>query len=76
MRIGGERPGKVIVRTYFRSGAPVESEKKALAEKAVRFIAQKLEQGWVPQPGSLLEADDAGDVSPVPQKKPWWKIFG
>lgn len=79
VRIEGETPGTVLVRTYYKASAPKESEKKTLAEKAVRFVAQKLEQGWTPQAGGLLEVDDAsdtGDASPTSEKKPWWKIFG
>jgi mannose/cellobiose epimerase-like protein (N-acyl-D-glucosamine 2-epimerase family) len=75
VRIEGETPGKVIVRTYFSSTPPREAEKKSLADKAARFVAQKLEQGWTPQQGGILEVDDAGDAAPAPEKKPWWKIF-
>jgi hypothetical protein len=75
VRIEGVRAGRVIVRTYFRSGAPNETEKKTLADKAARFVAQKLEQGWAPQGGTILEIDNAGDISPAPEKKPWWKAF-
>src|SRR5580698_4073820 len=75
VRIEGEKAGTVFVRTYFKSGRPEESEKKELADQAARIVARKLEQGWTPEPGSMLEADDAGDVSPTAEKKPWWKIF-
>jgi hypothetical protein len=67
VRIEGERACTVFVRTYFRSGAPNETEKKTLADKAARFVAQKLEQGWAPQAGAMLEVDDAGDVPPAPE---------
>ena len=56
VRIAGERAGMVIVRTYFSSSPPQETEKQALADKAVQFIHKKLGQGWVPQPG-ILEAE-------------------
>ena len=46
----------VVVRTYFSSNPPQEAEKKALAEKAVLFVQQKLEQGWIQWPG-VLEAE-------------------
>jgi len=75
VRVEGEKAGRVIVRTYFRSGKPQESEKKTLAESAVRFVAQKLEEGWTPQQGGMLEVDDAGAAPPPPEKKPWWKMF-
>jgi hypothetical protein len=53
VRITGARDGVVIVRTYFSSDMPTEAEKKALAEKAVRFVQRKLELGWLPRPGVL-----------------------
>ena len=56
IQIAGERAGMVVVRTYFSSNPPQEAEKKALAEKAVLFVQQKLEQGWIQWPG-VLEAE-------------------
>ena len=56
IQIAGERAGMVVVRTYFSSNPLQEAEKKALAEKAVLFVQQKLEQGWIPWPG-VLEAE-------------------
>jgi len=75
VRIAGDQSGMVIVRTYFSSDPPKEDEKPALADKAVRLVRQKLEQGWAPEPGCLLQVDDTGDASHAAQKKPWWKIF-
>ena len=56
VRIAGERTDTVIVRTYFSSSPPQQTEQKALADKAVLFIQRKLEQGWIPEPG-MLEAE-------------------
>jgi hypothetical protein len=56
IQIGGARSGMVVVRTYCSSNPPHEAEKKALGEKAVRFVQTKLEQGWLPWPG-VLEAE-------------------
>src|SRR5437660_9457800 len=53
VRIAGKRAGTVIVRTYFSSQPPQETEKKALAEQAMLFIQRKLDQGWIPEPGIL-----------------------
>ena len=60
VRIAGAQAGVVIVRTYFSSEMPQESEKKALADKAVLFVKRKLERGWLPWPGVLEYEDDAG----------------
>ena len=59
VRITGVRDGVVIVRTYFSSGMPTEAEKRALAEKAVRFVQRKVELGWLPWPGVLEYEDDS-----------------
>jgi hypothetical protein len=75
IRIEGERAGMVIVRTYFTSNPPQETEKKVLSEKAAAFVSQKLEQGWIPQPGTLLEIEECGNISTDTSKRPWWKIF-
>jgi hypothetical protein len=56
VRISGARAGTVIVRTYFSSSPPRQSEQQALASKAIFFIQKKLAQGWIPQPG-ILEAE-------------------
>jgi hypothetical protein len=48
----------VVVRTYFSSNPPQDTEKKTLAEKAVLFVQRKLEQGWLPWPGVLEVEDD------------------
>jgi hypothetical protein len=56
VRIVGIPAGTVIVRTYFSSSTAQEAEKKALADKAVRFVQKKLEQGWIPQ-SDFLEAE-------------------
>jgi hypothetical protein len=55
VRITGERAGVVLVRTYFSSSSPQQSEQQVMADRAVRFIQQKLAQGWIPEPGALLE---------------------
>jgi hypothetical protein len=75
VRIAGDQSGVVIVRTYFSSSPPQESEKPALANKAASLVRQKLEQGWTPQPGASLEVEAAVMASDATQKKPWWKIF-
>lgn len=54
IRISGERAGMAMVRTYFSSDPPQESERQMLADKAIRLIQQKLAEGWVPQ-GEVLE---------------------
>ena len=59
VRITGARDGVVIVRTYFSSDMPQETEKKALADKAVSFVQRKLERGYLPWPGVLEYGDDA-----------------
>jgi hypothetical protein len=59
VRITGARDGVVIVRTYFSSDMPTEAEKRALAEKAVRFVQRKLELGWLPWPGVLEYEEDS-----------------
>ena len=60
IRITGARDGVVVVRTYFSSNPPQDIEKKDLAEKAVRFVQRKLEQGWIPWPGVIEYEDDVG----------------
>ena len=57
VRIKGARDGVVIVRTYFSSDMPQETEKKTLADKAVQFVQRKLQQGWLPWAG-VLEYED------------------
>ncbi len=56
IRISGERAGTAMVRTYFSSDPPQDSEQQALADKAIRLIQKKLAEGWIPQ-GGLLEAE-------------------
>lgn len=56
IHIGGARSGMVVVRTYFSSNPPQDSEKTALAEKAILFVQRKLAEGWIPWPG-VLEAE-------------------
>ena len=75
VRIAGEQAGVVIVRTYFSSSTPQESEKPALADKAASLVRQKLEQGWTPQPGVSLEVEAVAVTPDATQKKPWWKMF-
>ena len=53
IQISGARSGVVVVRTYFSSNPPQETERKALADKAVIFVQKKLEEGWVPWAGVL-----------------------
>ena len=58
IRISGARAGTVIVRTYYSSDPPQQSEQQALANKAMHFVQEKLEQGWIPpQPTDFLEAE-------------------
>jgi hypothetical protein len=59
IQISGGRSGMVVVRTYFSSNPPQDSEKKELAEKAVRFVQRKLEQGWIPWPGVVEFEENA-----------------
>ena len=59
VRITGARDGVVIVRTYFSSDMPQDSEKKELADKAVLFVQRKVQQGWLPWAGVLDYEDDA-----------------
>jgi hypothetical protein len=59
VRIAGERAGVVLVRTYFSSDPPQQSERQAMAERAVHFVRRKLDQGWIPQPGLLEVESDA-----------------
>ncbi len=56
IQIAGARSGTVVVRTYCSSSPPQEAEKEALGEKAILFVQEKLEQGWLPWPG-VLEAE-------------------
>jgi hypothetical protein len=56
IRISGDRTGTVMVRTYFSSASPQQSEQQALANKAVSFIQKKLAEGWVPS-SDFLEAE-------------------
>jgi hypothetical protein len=58
VRIEGERSCTVIVRTYFSSNPPQETEKIALADKATLYVRKKLEQGWIPQQTILEVSDD------------------
>jgi hypothetical protein len=53
VNIAGERTSTVIVRTYFSSSSPEESEKQALANKALLFVQKKLAEGWIPTSGVL-----------------------
>jgi hypothetical protein len=74
VQITGERAATVMVRTYFSSDPPRETEKPALAERAARFITKKLATGWSPLTEKFLEADEASEPPP-PAPRPWWKIF-
>ncbi len=73
VQISGEQTATVLVRTYFSTDPPREEEKPALAEKAGRFVAQKLATGWLPGTERLLEVE----VGPAPATpaRPWWKLF-
>lgn len=55
VRITGERACVVLVRTYFSSSPPQQSEKRAMADRAIHFIQEKLERGWIPEQGEMLE---------------------
>jgi hypothetical protein len=58
IRISGERTGTVIVRTYFSSPSPQQSEQQALANKAMLFVKKKLAEGWIPESkDTFLEAE-------------------
>jgi hypothetical protein len=72
VQIAGEHAGPVIVRTYFSTNPPQETEKPTLADKAARFMTRKLATGWSPGTENFLEADEA--VEP-PRTRPWWKVF-
>lgn len=65
----------VIVRTYFSSDPPQETEKPSLAERAASLVRQKLEQGWTPEPGSFLEVAAVAATSVATPKKPWWRFW-
>jgi hypothetical protein len=71
IQITGEQAVTVVVRTYFSTDPPRETERPAMAEKAARFIAKKLATGWFPGTEKFLEADEVVDTTP----RPWWKIF-
>jgi hypothetical protein len=59
VRIAGERSGIVMVRTLFSCNRPDEAEKKEKSDKAMKFILEKLGQGWSPEPGgSMFELPD------------------
>jgi hypothetical protein len=58
VRITGARDGVVVVRTYFSSDMPRESEMKALGDKAALFVQRKLSQGWLSWPGVMEYEDD------------------
>jgi hypothetical protein len=74
VQITGEQAGTVLVRTYFSSNPPRETERQALADKAARFITKKLATGWLPGAENFLEADV--DVeAPRAAPRPWWKVF-
>ncbi len=53
IEIAGAHTGMVVVRTYFTSHSPEDTEKKLLAEKAVRFVERKMAEGYLPWPGVL-----------------------
>lgn len=55
LRVTGESAGVILVRTYYASNPPQQSEQQVMADRAVRFIQQKLAQGWIPEPGALVE---------------------
>jgi hypothetical protein len=74
VQIAGEHASTVIVRTYFSTSPPQETEKPSLADKAARFITEKLAAGWFPGKENFLEADE--DVeAPSTTPRSWWKIF-
>jgi hypothetical protein len=75
VQIYGQQESLVLVRTYYSSNSPQESEKQEMAEKAIRVVKQKLEQGWIPKQEEFLEADEADVMKQSTSKKPWWKIF-
>jgi len=66
----------VIVRTYFASDPPQESEKPMLAGRAASMVRKKLEEGWIPEPGSILRVNTvAASPAVVASTKPWWKLW-
>jgi hypothetical protein len=74
VQITGDQAGTVVVRTYFPTSPPRETEKPALADKAARFITKKLAAGWLPGKENFLEADEDAEA-PRATPRPWWKIF-
>lgn len=58
IEIAGAHTGMVVVRTYFTSHSPEDSERKMLAEKAVRFVEQKMADGYLPWPDVLEYEED------------------
>ncbi|MGO8970774.1 MAG: hypothetical protein ACLQDQ_14540 [Myxococcaceae bacterium] len=70
VKITGERAVTIVVRTYFSTDPPRETEKTAMAEQAGRFITKKLATGWFPRTESFLEVDDdAAALGPPPSGK-------
>jgi hypothetical protein len=57
LRISGDTNQVVVVRTLANAAPITEGEKVAMAEKAVRYLKTKMEQGWAPVPGILHACD-------------------
>jgi len=66
VKIAGERAVTIVVRTYFSTDPPRETDKTAMAEKAGRFITKKLATGWFPTTENFLEADDDAEAVGTP----------
>ncbi len=47
----------LLVRTYFSTDPPNESERQSLAERAVAVVMMKLRTGWSPEDGDFIEAE-------------------
>ncbi len=57
IRIEGDNPAKVIVRTYFSSDPPQAVEQGMMAAKAIFFLRDKLASGWPAKEGFLEVTD-------------------
>jgi hypothetical protein len=61
VKIAGDIVGAVGVRSYLPKARPDDSEIKAVTEKVVNFVFEKLRHGWRPPLGSTDMLDMTGD---------------
>ncbi len=57
IEIAGKPSVVVLVRTYFSSDPRNDAEQGALMEKAISFVRQKIEQGWIPESDTSFLAE-------------------